>query len=62
MSLFESSIMSSFILYCSVRSTTAPGWASDSRRKSDTSKPPLRARGFRTYRLELRGLSDDKGV
>lgn len=51
--LFDSSMMSEFIRYWCVRSTTAAGWASESLRKSEISRPPLRAALFLTYRWML---------
>ena len=47
-SLLDNNMMSSFMRYCSVRSTTASGWASESRLNSDTSKPPRFASRLRT--------------
>ena len=62
MSLLESSMMSSFILYCSLRSTTEWGCASDKRRNSETSNPPLRAFGFLTYIKGLLRFSVDREI
>ena len=47
-SLLDNNMMSSFMRYCSVRSTTASGCASESRLKSDTSRPPRFASRLRT--------------
>jgi hypothetical protein len=49
-SLLDSNMISAFIRYCSVRSTTASGCASDKRRNKDTSSPPLRASRLLTCR------------
>ena len=48
MSLLDKSMISSFMRYWCVRSTTACGWASESLRNSETSKPPFLAPGLRT--------------
>ena len=47
-SLLDNNMMSSFMRYCSVRSTTASGCASESRLNSDTSRPPRFASRLRT--------------
>jgi hypothetical protein len=48
MSLLDKSMISSFMRYWCVRSTTACGCASESLRNSETSRPPFLAAGLRT--------------